>query len=298
MSTHVTWSELIASSTPETETGTFWNGLIFIVLTAAIVGLFILSTRSRNNNVPAKAARSSEASALVKAPQVSESWFGIETDPMVLLDGTTASSHADDALVKAKSAGNRLWNTPEDHIADMPIPDDPNSAFSYSKFQQALLSGVDRQVEHTQTLKINNVKDLEAWNEQLSPLREMLARSNKTIQQFMDEQNVDLPDDVLEMWEAVKHMKVRETSREASLNSNVSAEEAASLMKDAIQLVPTSNVDFATTILREILHARTEGLALGIQIPPLSPEQQRTLEFWRVSGQMPAADLASKLLSR
>ena len=294
MSSHVSWSELIAGSTAETETGTFWNGLIFIVLTAAIVGLFIMTTRSRTN-VPSKAARHVEVPELTKpVASVSESWFGIETDPMVLVDGT--SMHSDDSLVKAKSAGNRLWNTPEDHGADMPVPDDPNSAFSYSKFQQALLSGVDRQVEHQQTLKINNVKDLESWNEQLTPLREMLAKSNKTIQQFMDEQNVDLPDDVLEMWEAVKNMKI--SSRERELNSNVSAEEAASLVKDAIQLVPTSNVDFATTILREILHARTEGVALGIQIPPLSPEQQRTLEFWRVSGQMPASDLASKLLSR
>lgn len=295
MSTHVSWSELIAPAAAEAETGTFWNGLIFIVLTAAIVGLFILSTRS-HKTAPVKPARLAENMDVPTVKSLpTESWFGIETDPLVLPD---MAGNQDDALVKPKSAGNKLWMTSNDDISnDMPVPDDPNSAFSYSQFQRALLSGVDRHVEHQQTLKINSVKDLEAWNDQLSPLREMLSKSNKTIQQFMDEQNVDLPDDVLEMWELTKNMKMNSRDRE-ELNMNVSAEEAASLMKDAIQLVPTSNVDFATTVLREILHARTEGLALGIQVPPLSPEQQRTLEFWRVSGQMPASDLASKLLSR
>jgi hypothetical protein len=158
---------------------------------------------------------------------------------------------------------------------------------------------VERKVERQSSVKVNNIKDIESWNEQLGPLRDMLSKSGKTLDQFMDENNVALPEEILEMWESVKHMKPSSSNqRDILFASNISAEEAASLMKDAIQPVPTSNMDFATTIMREMLHARTEGTSLGIQMPELSLEQKRTLEFWRLSGQMPAADLANKLLTR
>lgn len=281
----ISWSDLVAGSTAETEQKIWWNGLIFIALTAVVVGLFIMMNRQESK--PSKVNRNPKQELIEN----------IHDMPALIPDVPVA---ANDNHIKPKSAAvGKYWSSLETDTNDLPLQEDPESDFSYSKFQQALLSGADRQVSHEAPLRMHSQKDLEAWNEQLAPLRDMLTRSGKTLQQFMDEQEVALPEDVLEMWEAVQHMKApTQNGPVYSLNSNVSAEEAASLVKDAIQSVPTTNVDFAAVVLREILHARTEAAALGIQIPALSPEQQRTIEFWRMSAQMPAADLANKLLSR
>jgi hypothetical protein len=278
MNTNLSWSELVAGSIEESQNQIWWNGLFFILLVGSFVGLVMLMNRNPRA-VPSKVVRDEY----------------VEADPMPTV---LADSRERDQNVKPKSAlVNRFWQSEDDTISEMPVPEDPDNAFSYTKFQQALLSGSDRQVDHQSSLKINSIKDLEAWNEQLGPLRDMLTRSGKSLEQFMDEQEVALPEDVIEMWEAVKHMKPRETTS-YSLSSNVSAEEAASLVKDAIQNVPTTNVDFAAVVLREILHARTEATSLGIQVPALSPEQNRTIDFWRMSNQMPASDLAAKILAR
>ena len=278
MNTNLSWSELVAGSIEESQNQIWWNGLFFILLVGSFVGLIMLMNRNPRA-VPAKVQRNEI----------------VEADPM---PAVFADNGRESTTVKPKSAlVSRFWQTDETEIQEMPVPEDPDNAFSYTKFQQALLSGSDRQVDHQSSLKINSIKDLEAWNDQLSPLRDMLTRSGKSLEQFMDEQEVALPEDVIEMWDAVKHMKPRENVG-FTLSSNVSAEEAASLIKDAIQTVPTANVDFAAVVLREILHARTEATALGIQVPPLSPEQNRTIDFWRMSNQMPASDLAAKLLSR
>jgi hypothetical protein len=278
MNTNLSWSELVAGSIEESQNQIWWNGLFFILLVGSFVGLVMLMNRNPRA-VPSKVVRDEY----------------VEADPMPTV---LADSRERDQNVKPKSAlVNRFWQSEDDTISEMPVPEDPDNAFSYTKFQQALLSGSDRQVDHQSSLKINSIKDLEAWNEQLGPLRDMLTRSGKSLEQFMDEQEVALPEDVIEMWEAVKHMKPRETTS-YSLSSNVSAEEAASLIKDAIQNVPTTNVDFAAVVLREILHARTEATSLGIQVPALSPEQNRTIDFWRMSNQMPASDLAAKILAR
>jgi hypothetical protein len=278
MNTNLSWSELVAGSIEESQNQIWWNGLFFILLVGSFVGLVMLMNRNPRA-VPSKVVRDEY----------------VEADPMPTV---LADTRERDQNVKPKSAlVNRFWQSEDDTISEMPVPEDPDNAFSYTKFQQALLSGSDRQVDHQSSLKINSIKDLEAWNEQLGPLRDMLTRSGKSLEQFMDEQEVALPEDVIEMWEAVKHMKPRETTS-YSLSSNVSAEEAASLVKDAIQNVPTTNVDFAAVVLREILHARTEATSLGIQVPALSPEQNRTIDFWRMSNQMPASDLAAKILAR
>ena len=278
MNTNLSWSELVAGSIEESQNQIWWNGLFFILLVGSFVGLVMLMNRNPRA-VPSKVVRDEY----------------VEADPMPTV---LADSRERDQNVKPKSAlVNRFWQSEDVTISEMPVPEDPDNAFSYTKFQQALLSGSDRQVDHQSSLKINSIKDLEAWNEQLGPLRDMLTRSGKSLEQFMDEQEVALPEDVIEMWEAVKHMKPRETTS-YSLSSNVSAEEAASLIKDAIQNVPTTNVDFAAVVLREILHARTEATSLGIQVPALSPEQNRTIDFWRMSNQMPASDLAAKILAR
>lgn len=286
-----------------------------IVLAGAVVALFVMMSRATSGAPqPAKAVRDIEAAGAKAGP-----WYGIDTDNAGLLGlGLSAPTVMPDTMVPvndgavkpktAGAAGSRFWGAAGDDLTayEAPISEDPDSAFSYSKFQQALLSGADRQVEHQSSLKISNVKDLEAWNEQLAPLRDMLSRSGKTIEQFVEEQNVSLPEDIVERWYAVQHLKPVEVGpigggafgTFGTYGSSVSVEEAASLMKDAIQSVPSTNVDFASSIMREILHARTEASALGIQVPPLSPEQQRTIEYWRVSAQQPAADLAAKLLSR
>lgn len=285
MSSTVTWSDLVVGSMKETQSSIWWNGLVMVVLCGLVLGIFLMMKRQNNSRMPSKAVRE-------------EKWYGIESDPVMSVVPDVPVT-LDDHTVKPKSNGSnsKFWEQGDVLVSEIPVAEDPEAAFSYSKFQQALLSGVERKVERQSAVKVNNMKDLESWNEQLGPLRDMLTRSGKSLEQFIDENDVTLPEEILEMWESVKHMKSTQ-AREPIVLSNVSAEEAASLVKDSIQPVPTANVDFASSIMREILHARTEAAALNIQMPELSNEQKRTLEFWRVSGQMPAADLANKLLSR
>lgn len=253
---------------------TFWTGLVWVMLLGTIVGILVFTRgRSPKPSMPAKV-----------------SYDALEADPIatVLPD----SGRAESGAVKAKHSGNLLWASSEPD-GDIPVPE--TDSFSYSKFQQALLSGVERQVDDAPVMKMHSAKDLESWNTQLQPLRELLTRSNKTLQQWMEENNVTLPEDVIEMWSAVKHMKHHERQE---LPSVVNAEEAANLMKDAIQSIPNANVDYASAILREVLSARSEAATMGLSVPPLSSDQKRTLDFWKVSGQNPAADLAAKILSR
>jgi hypothetical protein len=266
----------MAGAVEQTSPDTFWTGLVWVMLLGTIVGI-LLFTRGRTSKptMPAKV-----------------SYEALEADPVATVLADTGRTES--GAVKAKHSGNSLWASVDDST-DYPVPE--TDSFSYSKFQQALLSGVERQVDDAPVMKMHSAKDLESWNQQLMPLREMLTRQNKTIEQFMDENNVALPEDVIEMWSAVKHMKPVKTSV-PELPSLVNAEEAASLMKDAIQQIPTVNVDYASAILREILSARSEASTLGLTLPGLSQDQMRTLEFWKISGQNPAADLASKILSR
>lgn len=271
------WQELVAGAVEETSQETFWTGLVWVMLLGTIVGVLLFTRgRTAKPNMPAKVLYES-----------------MEADPTATV--LSDSGRAEPTGVKAKHAGNSLWASVDDG-SDYPVPE--TDTFSYSKFQQALLSGVERQVDDAPVMKMHSSKDLDSWNQQLMPLREMLTRQNKTIEQFMEENNIALPEDVIEMWSAVKHMKPSHTSFNAELPSLVNAEEAAGLMKDAIQNIPTVNVDYASAILREVLSARSEASTLGLTLPSLSQEQMRTLEFWKVSGQNPAADLASKILSR
>lgn len=273
------WTSLTAGATKKSESDIFWNGLILIVAVGAVVGLLVMM-RARNTT-----------KALVLPSKVS--WDNIESDPAVMADGAARS----DDTVRAKSSIMSIWAHQAVTDSDeLPIADDPNG-YSYSKFQQALLSGVERQVDTTSTMKVHSAKDLENWNVQLQPLRDMLNRANKTIEQWMDENNATLPEDVVEMWHAVKTMPAVFKPAEVSF-STVSAEEASSIVRDAMQNIPGTNTDYAATVMREILHARAEGSSLGMQVPELSMDQKRALEFWKASAQMPAADLAAKILSR
>lgn len=272
------WTSLTAGATKKSESDIFWNGLIWIVALGAIVGLVVMM-RARNTT-----------KALVLPSKVT--WDNIESDPAVMTDGARA-----DETVRAKSSIMSIWAQQATTDSDeLPIADDPNG-YSYSKFQQALLSGVERQVDTTSTMKVHSAKDLENWNVQLQPLREMLHRANKSIEQWMDENNATLPEDVVEMWHAVKNMPAAFKPAEPSF-STVSAEEASSIVRDAMQNIPSTNTDYAATVMREIMHARAEGTSLGMQVPELSMDQKRALEFWKASNQMPAADLAAKILSR
>lgn len=266
----------MAGSVEKAETDMFWSGLVWVVLLGTIIALLVL-TRGRTRASPAMPAK--------------VVYEGLEVDRgvPVVADGRAESEH-----VRAKNSLSGLWAS-ADVDGDMPVPD--TDSFSYSKFQQALLSGVERQVDDAPVMKMHSAKDLESWNQQLTPLREILTRSNKTIEQWMEENNVALPEDVIEMWSAVKTMK-SVTREDTSAFMVVNAEEAASLVKDAIQTIPNVNVDYASAIMREILHARAEATSIGVTVPPLSLDQKRVIEFWKLSGQQPAADLASKILSR
>jgi len=267
------WEDLVGGSTAESS-DMFWNGLLGLVLFGAIVG-FVLMMRSRGpSEMPSKTTYESIENL---------------ADPVAIVsDGRAENNH-----VRAKHASKSIWTAPVEDTGDMPMADE---FYGYSKFQQAILSGVERDVSIVSTMKIHSPKELEAWNNQLQPLRETLARANKTLDQWIEENNVQLPDDVIEMWEAVKNMKP--VTREDFTVSNLSAEEAASIVKDSIQSIPTANVDSASMILREILHARAQGQTAGLTLPPLSLEQLKTLEFWKASAQVPACDLAAKILTR
>lgn len=267
------WQDLVGGSADDMTSDMFWNGLLGLAILGAIVG-FVLMMRSRGpTEMPAKVAYESIDNL---------------ADPMIVADGRPESTH-----VRPKNASRGIWATPVDETGEMPMADE---FYGYSKFQQAILSGVERDVNVVSTMKVHSQKDLEAWNLQLQPLRETLTRANKTLAQWIDENNVQLPDDVTEMWESVKNMKP--VVREDFNVSNVSAEEAASIVRDVIQSIPTANVDTASMILREVLHARSQAQSLNLTIPPLSLEQLRILEFWKASAQVPACDLASKILSR
>jgi len=267
------WQDLLGGSADNATSDIFWTGLIGLAVFGAIVGI-LLYMRSRSAPaMPAKVV-----------------YEGLAADPVpIVTDGRTENE-----TVRAKHY-SAMWGNVEDdddHAA-MPMADE---YYGFSKFQQALLSGVERDISIVPAMKVHSPKDLEAWNMQLQPLRETLRKSNKSLEQWIEENNVQLPEDVIEMWDAVKNMK--SVTREDFTISNVSAEEAASIVRDSIQSIPNVNVDVASTVMREILHARAEAQSLGLAVPDLSLEQKRTIEFWKASTQNPAADIAAKLLSR
>lgn len=273
------WQDLLGGSADNATSDIFWTGLIGLAVFGAIVGI-LLYMRSRSApEMPAKVVY-----------EGLNGMNGINADPVALVtDGRTENE-----TVRAKHF-SAMWGNVEDdddHAA-MPMADE---YYGFSKFQQALLSGVERDISIVPAMKVHSPKDLESWNIQLQPLRETLKRSNKTLEQWIEENNVQLPEDVIEMWDAVKNMKP--VTREDFTISNVSAEEAASIVRDSIQSIPNANVDVASTVMREILHARAEAQSLGLTVPELSLEQKRTLEFWKASTQNPASDIAAKLLSR
>ncbi len=83
------------------------------------------------------------------------------------------------------------------------------------------------------------------------------------------------------------------------MNENISAEEAMMLGREAQQMVPrTSSVETATVTLREILAARTEAATVGLALPPMSPEQRESVQYWANHAGEKVSSIAKTILSR
>jgi hypothetical protein len=97
-----------------------------------------------------------------------------------------------------------------------------------------------------------------------------------------------VPDDLLDSLQGPTFSRRSENS--------VLDDEAMMLAREALQTIKGSPETVAS-ILKDILAARTEAAARGIELPGLPQEQKIILEHWsRQSG--PASAIAAQILSR
>jgi len=124
--------------------------------------------------------------------------------------------------------------------------------------------------------------------EQERSIKSAPAGMNKEgLQDFIKNGN-SVPDGLLDSLESQPFSRRSE--------SVVLDEEAMMLAREALQTIKGSPATVAS-ILKDILAARTEAAAKGIQLPAVPDEQRTLLEHWsRQSG--PASSVAKNILSR
>lgn len=296
MSTEANWSNLLvggrsrsASSrgsvrsitgSPRQSESTFSftsPALLFLLLLVVIV---VVAVRTRTTTSVAASSAQPEAAPI---DEVVVQTVSVEPDQPAQLDETVQPKFA--ALT------NKWFNSEVDDL-DVAVPlGDSEAGYSFQDFQRALLSSDSR----ANVTGRHHDKSGGYAHDQLQPLKDMITKSGRSLDQFVSENMITLPEEVMEMWSAPSSTR---PVQQAFTRPECTAEEANMLVREALQDVPTSDVNDAAMVLREVLHARTEGAKLRVQMPEVPQEQRISIKHWAVSGQQPAADIASVILSR
>lgn len=296
MSTDANWANLLtagarsrssvgsitaASSRPAAGAFGFSSpALLFLVLLVIII---VIAVRTRTTT--AVAAAPASAVAAVAEPIIDQvQTVQVEPDQAAPVDETVQPKFA--ALT------NKWFNSDVEDL-DITAPlGDAEAGYSFNDFQRALLSSDSR--APVTVRRHEKAGDGYAF-EQLQPLKDMIHKSGRSVDQFVSEHMITLPEEVLEMWTSPSSARRAE---KAFTRPDCTAEESNMLVREALQDVPRGEAHDAAMVLREILHARTEAAKVGVQVPEIPEEQRAAIKSWAASGQQPAADIANVILSR
>lgn len=267
------------------------NPMTLIVVVGVVVLVAWLLMRS--NSASSSSAPSAPAEAAAAAAPVESPVQTVEVVP-----DAAAPGPADTVQPKFASVTDRLWSTSETPDVHMPF-DSVEDGYTYTDFQRALLTA-HRAPETVPTFaKASVAEDLAMISEQMAPLRDMITKSGKSLDQFMDDNMISLPENITDLWASMSGpTKSTIAKAKAFVRPEYTAEEASMLAREAMQTVPMEGVDSAAIVMREVLHSRTEAARLALELPEMPQEQLAAINYWRLSNQQPAAEVAKILISR
>lgn len=127
----------------------------------------------------------------------------------------------------------------------------------------------------------------------LDNLRSAIQESGKTVTQYIEANGLQVSDSLLEALQQETFVQSRSFNNLENYDP-----ETMIVAREALQEVPTHvSASMIVGILRDISNARSVALKDSIEIPDITQEQRRGLEYWATKpGQ--AGNLAKTILSR
>ena len=187
-----------------------------------------------------------------------------------------------DAVKPKFTTVSKYWTTEQSSHDFSEIQQFSEDGYTFNDFQKSFTGRENYSMERPEQ------KNLDIMRNQLEPMRENLKKSGKSLQQYVDENGLQVPESLFDTWKDETATKV--------VNAKMNfTEDELSIAREALQIVPT-NEENAIYVLREIQVARNEASESGMTLPEM-PEQTASLKYWsKQTGT--ASTIAQSILSR
>ena len=242
--------------------------LYFVTLISLICCAFISAFKSDKPNVTKVVNKIEEVKKEEVTVQEVESEVPVKEDPDIVKIYNEKGDDEDVPNIAFPS-----FDDPESEIAH---------AFTYENLQDSFLSTGQRDTVKSRAAwsRLGQRSNDLLWQTQMNAIKEEIEKSGLTLEKFMETSLTPIPEQFADFWKQSLDLKgeVQMTAPESITKEAKS--EAASLVEDSVQLIPTIDEKSAMQAMEQILFSRKRAKTLGLKVPSLSDDQKQSLKFW------------------
>ena len=174
------------------------------------------------------------------------------------------------------------------------------SAFTYENLQDSMITSVREARQASKSRpnwsRFGERSNPEIWEAQMAELKNEIVSSGKTFEEFAESSWGPIPEQMAEYWKTQQTSELPETkSHKVEHISKSAMSEAPALTRDAVQEI--GKLDSSISRMNEILSAKKRAKSLKLNLPSLSEEQKKDINYWAKSASKNASSVANALIA-